>query len=147
MKESEKNMIEIICKDGEFLIKGSFSMGIAGTFVNEEFGDEDISILDWNLEDIVDELKKENYEEYIIVNTIYRCNNLINSMMDEIKKYNFRSAKKEHTPNTGLDAEIFTRGVNTNKNSNKIINNPTKKNKTALRIIYTHSTSNTPFQN
>ncbi len=53
-------MVEIICEDGEFLVKGSFSMGIAGTSVNEEFGDENIDMLDWNVEDIVDELKKEN---------------------------------------------------------------------------------------
>ena len=30
-------MIEVIYKDGEFLAKGSFSLGIMGTYVNETF--------------------------------------------------------------------------------------------------------------
>ena len=48
-------MIEVICEDGVFKAKGSFSLGIAGTFVNEDFDGEaiqfDEDLLDAILED------------------------------------------------------------------------------------------------
>lgn len=52
-------MIEIIYKDKRFLVKGSFSIGIAGNYVNEDFGDENIMIND-TLEEIMKELKDED---------------------------------------------------------------------------------------
>uniref|UniRef100_UPI004057AE37 hypothetical protein n=1 Tax=Agathobacter sp. TaxID=2021311 RepID=UPI004057AE37 len=51
-------MIEVIYKDGEFLAKGSFFVGIAGTYVNEAFGDEKINIM-CELEDVLEELEDE----------------------------------------------------------------------------------------
>ncbi|MDE7229060.1 MAG: hypothetical protein K2N56_01140 [Oscillospiraceae bacterium] len=48
-------MVEIIYRDGRFLAKGSFTLGLAGTYVNESFDDEDIEI-ESTLEDILDEL-------------------------------------------------------------------------------------------
>ena len=52
-------MIEIIYKDKRFLVKGSFSIGIAGNYVNEDFGDENIMIND-TLEEIMKELQDED---------------------------------------------------------------------------------------
>jgi len=52
-------MIEIICKDRCFLVKGSFSIGIAGTYTNEDFGDENIMIGD-TLDEILEELQDED---------------------------------------------------------------------------------------
>ena len=46
-------MIEVRFVDNTFLVKGSFSLGIAGKYVNEDFGSESISILD-TYEEIVD---------------------------------------------------------------------------------------------
>ncbi|MCM1165628.1 MAG: hypothetical protein NC299_06650 [Lachnospiraceae bacterium] len=51
-------MVEIICKDDMFLVKGSFTLGLAGTFVNESFEDENISI-EPELDDILEELEDE----------------------------------------------------------------------------------------
>lgn len=48
-------MIEIICVDGVFKAKGSFSLGIVGTFVNEDFDGEAIQIDEDLLEAILDE--------------------------------------------------------------------------------------------
>lgn len=45
-------MIEVICDDGVFKAKGSFSLGIAGTFVNEDFDGEAINFD----EDMLDEI-------------------------------------------------------------------------------------------
>lgn len=53
-------MIEIIYKDKRFLVKGSFSIGIAGNYVNEDFGDENIMIND-TLEEIMKELQDGSY--------------------------------------------------------------------------------------
>ena len=52
-------MIEIIYRDKRFLVKGSFSIGIAGNYVNEDFGDENIMIND-TLEEIMKELQDED---------------------------------------------------------------------------------------
>lgn len=47
-------MIEVICEDGIFKAKGSFSLGIAGTFVNEDFDGEMISFDEDMLDMITD---------------------------------------------------------------------------------------------
>lgn len=50
-------MIEVICVDGKFLVKGTFSLGIAGVFKNEAFtSDGDITIED-DLTYILEKLK------------------------------------------------------------------------------------------
>ena len=52
-------MVEIICKDDMFLVKGSFTLGLAGTYVNETFEDESITIQP-TLDEILEELDNEN---------------------------------------------------------------------------------------
>lgn len=47
-------MIEVICEDGIFKAKGSFSLGIAGTFVNEDFDGEMISFSEDMLDQILE---------------------------------------------------------------------------------------------
>lgn len=49
-------MIEVICVDGVFKAKGSFSLGIAGTFVNEDFDGEAITFD----EDLLDEISEDS---------------------------------------------------------------------------------------
>ena len=56
-------MIEVICKDGKFLAKGSFSLGLAGNFVNDDFDGEMIEIMG-SLEEIEKELKNEKSWRY-----------------------------------------------------------------------------------
>lgn len=51
-------MIEVICVDGVFKAKGSFSLGIAGTFVNEDFDGEAITFD----EDMLDEILEGDVE-------------------------------------------------------------------------------------
>lgn len=53
-------MIEVKVVGDEFVIKGSFALGIAGTYVNEEFGREKIQILD-TYEEVVEEYTKGHY--------------------------------------------------------------------------------------
>lgn len=48
-------MVEIIYRDGKFLAKGSFTLGLAGTFVNEDF-DGDCIEIEPSLDDILEEL-------------------------------------------------------------------------------------------
>lgn len=52
-------MVEIICKDDTFLVKGSFTMGLAGTYINETFEDEIITV-EPTIDDILDELDDED---------------------------------------------------------------------------------------
>lgn len=47
-------MIEVICTDGVFKAKGSFSLGIAGTFVNEDFDGEAITFDEDMLDQILE---------------------------------------------------------------------------------------------
>lgn len=49
-------MIEVICDDGVFKAKGSFSLGIAGSFVNEDFDGEAIAFD----EDMLDEILEDD---------------------------------------------------------------------------------------
>lgn len=52
-------MIEIICKDGEFLAKGTVTLGLAGTYENKDFGEEHIEIR-FDLAETLKELNKED---------------------------------------------------------------------------------------
>ena len=56
-------MIQVIYENGQFLVKGTFSLGIAGVYENKDFGDEQIEISD-DLEYILEELKNENSFDY-----------------------------------------------------------------------------------
>lgn len=53
-------MIEVKVTDDEFVIKGSFALGIIGNFVNEEFGKGPIEILD-TYEDVVEDYTEGHY--------------------------------------------------------------------------------------
>ena len=46
-------MLKIICKEGHFLAKGTFSIGIAGTFENKDFGEGNIEFT-LSLRDLTD---------------------------------------------------------------------------------------------
>ncbi|MDE6917469.1 MAG: hypothetical protein K2P39_11820, partial [Lachnospiraceae bacterium] len=56
-------MIEIQYKNGTFLARGTFSMGIAGVYENKEFGQGNITIGD-TLEGILRELRREQSSFY-----------------------------------------------------------------------------------
>lgn len=56
-------MIQVIYEDGQFLVKGTFSLGIAGIYENKEFGDEQIEFHD-DLEYILEQLKNDNSFDY-----------------------------------------------------------------------------------
>lgn len=56
-------MIEIKYKNGEFLAKGTFSIGIAGIYENKNFGKGNITI-DIELDDILDALQEEESFEF-----------------------------------------------------------------------------------
>lgn len=58
-------MIEVKVIDNEFVIKGSFSLGIAGTYVNEEFGSEKIQILD-DYEEVIEDYTEGHYAWYVL---------------------------------------------------------------------------------
>lgn len=51
-------MVSVICKDGKFLAKGTFKVGIVGTFENKEYGEGNIEI-SYNLEEFIDELNSD----------------------------------------------------------------------------------------
>lgn len=53
-------MVSVICRDGKFLVKGSFFMGNAGTFENKEYGEGSISI-ETEFEDISTNLEKDYF--------------------------------------------------------------------------------------
>lgn len=53
-------MIEVKVIDNEFVIKGSFALGVAGTYVNAEFGTEQIQILD-SYEEVIGDYKNGHY--------------------------------------------------------------------------------------
>lgn len=62
-------MIEVKVVNDELLVKGSFDLGFAGTYVNEEFGDKIIKIFD-SFEEIVEDYEEGRYawgvlEEYL----------------------------------------------------------------------------------
>ena len=58
-------MIEVKVIDNEFVIKGSFSLGIAGTYVNEEFGSDQIQILD-DYEDVIEDYTEGHYAWHVL---------------------------------------------------------------------------------
>lgn len=51
-------MVEIICKEGQFLAKGSFFLGMAGTYVNKEFEEENI-LIEGTIEEIIEDVESE----------------------------------------------------------------------------------------
>lgn len=53
-------MVNVIFKDGEFLIKGTFSMGIAGVNENKEYGDECI-YFESGFEELAEDLESDEY--------------------------------------------------------------------------------------
>ncbi|MDE5825732.1 MAG: hypothetical protein K2H91_13755 [Lachnospiraceae bacterium] len=53
-------MVQVICRDGKFLVKGTFDMGIAGFYENKDFGDKVIQI-DNSLDDMIKGLDEKNY--------------------------------------------------------------------------------------
>ncbi len=53
-------MIEVKVVDGKFLIKGSFNLGIAGTYVNDDFDGDKLCILD-SFEEVVDDYTDDKY--------------------------------------------------------------------------------------
>ncbi len=58
-------MIEVKVIDNEFVIKGRFALGIAGTYVNEEFGSGQIRILD-DYEDVIEDYTEGHYEWHVL---------------------------------------------------------------------------------
>lgn len=50
-------MIQVKHKDGEFLVKGTYFLGIAGTYENKDFAGEQLFI-DYTLEDIEEDLEQ-----------------------------------------------------------------------------------------
>lgn len=52
-------MVEIICRDGHFLVKGSFTLGLAGTYLNESFEDDNITIQP-TLDEVIEDLDSED---------------------------------------------------------------------------------------
>lgn len=53
-------MIEVMYQDGRFLVRGSFSMGLAGVYENKEFGETNL-VMDASLEEIRRDLESPFY--------------------------------------------------------------------------------------
>ena len=53
-------MIEVICVEDSFLVKGTFSFGIAGVFENEDFMEDGAITIDDTRLDILEELSREH---------------------------------------------------------------------------------------
>ena len=51
-------MVQVICRDGKFLAKGTFDMGLAGFYENKDFEDRAIQIEN-SLEDMIQGLEKD----------------------------------------------------------------------------------------
>ncbi|MBP3886886.1 MAG: hypothetical protein J6F30_04430 [Cellulosilyticum sp.] len=58
-------MIEVKVIDDQFVIKGSFALGIAGTYVNEAFGSSQIQILD-TYEEVIEDYTEEHYKWHVL---------------------------------------------------------------------------------
>ncbi len=50
-------MIEVICREDKFLVRGTFSLGIMGTFTNKEFTDAGEITIEDTVSDILEELE------------------------------------------------------------------------------------------
>lgn len=53
-------MVQVICRDGKFFVKGTFDMGLAGFYENKEFEDEAIQIEN-DLDDMIEGLDEKDY--------------------------------------------------------------------------------------
>lgn len=53
-------MIEVICVEETFLIKGTFSFGMAGVFENKDFTEEGAIQIDCTLPELLEELEEED---------------------------------------------------------------------------------------
>lgn len=53
-------MVQVICRDGKFLAKGTFDMGLAGFYENKDFEDRAIQIEN-SLEDMIQGLDEKDY--------------------------------------------------------------------------------------
>ena len=58
-------MVEIKVVNGEFLIRGSFDLGYAGTYTNEEFSNKRIQILD-DYEEVLEDCTQGHYSWHVI---------------------------------------------------------------------------------
>lgn len=68
-------MIEIICKDNKFLVKGSINFGIAGVCENKIFDNKKIEIIS-DLDEIINYLKDENSIYYKMLKPYIENNKL-----------------------------------------------------------------------
>lgn len=51
-------MVKVICKNGKFLVKGTFDFGMIGAFKNEEFDEENIQI-SFGMDDLIEGMKED----------------------------------------------------------------------------------------
>lgn len=59
-------MVQVICRDGKFFVKGTFDMGLAGFYENKDFEDEAIQIED----DLVDMIRGLDEKDYMWMNPL-----------------------------------------------------------------------------